>query len=153
MSKTTFIYALTCPDTDEIRYVGKADNPQARLKYHIKRYEPRPTHKSNWIKSLLSSGKRPGIVILEEVALSEWERAERRWIEYHRATGARLTNTTDGGLGGSGRKRLESGKKFSISLSDEAIKLLGEIAESWGISKSAALEMMIRDKARALALR
>jgi hypothetical protein len=44
-------------------------------------------------------------------------------------------------------------KKTSVTLSDEAIKLLEEIAQSWGISKSAALEMMIRDKARALALR
>lgn len=96
----TYIYALTDPDTQEVRYIGKADNPQKRLNRHLGQFEPKPTHKSNWIKSLLEIGKQPGVKILEEVDESEWQSSERKWINEYKSSGANLTNTTDGGEGG-----------------------------------------------------
>jgi len=36
---TTFIYILKDPITNEIRYVGKADNPKVRLNEHIRKWE------------------------------------------------------------------------------------------------------------------
>lgn len=99
MSKT-FIYALIDPDTQEVRYVGKSDKPEKRLKRHLGMFEPKSTHKQNWIRSLLVNGKSPIIKILEEVELSVWNDAEKRWIKHYKDMGARLTNTTEGGMGG-----------------------------------------------------
>ena len=96
----TYIYALVDPDTDGVRYVGKADDPYKRLERHLAGYEPRATHKSNWIKSLLAQGKQPELMILEEVGVAAWEEAEKRWIAYFRKVGVSLTNITDGGEGG-----------------------------------------------------
>jgi hypothetical protein len=102
MSKnnTTYIYALCDPDTNQVRYIGKADNLQKRLKRHMGGYEPRPTYKSNWVKSLKKLNKRPIIMILEEVQRDSWQEAEKRWIDYYRKQGANLTNMVDGGIGG-----------------------------------------------------
>jgi len=96
----TYIYALVDPDTDGVRYVGKADNPRKRLETHLAGYEPHATHKSNWIKSLLAQGKQPELMILEEADADTWQEAEKRWIAYFRKVGVSLTNTTDGGEGG-----------------------------------------------------
>lgn len=97
---TTFIYALCDPGTKQVRYVGKADNPQKRLKRHMGGYEPRPTHKSNWVKSLKKLKKKPIVMILEEVQKGLWQEAEKRWIDHYRKQGANLTNMVDGGIGG-----------------------------------------------------
>lgn len=40
-------------------------------------------------------------------------------------------------------------KKTSVTLSDEAIRLLDEIAKKMGLSKSSALEIIVREKAKA----
>lgn len=96
----TFIYALADPDTQEVRYIGKADNPQKRLKRHIAQYEPKATHKSNWIRSLLDQGKTPALLVLEEAPRESWQECERKWITHYKGKGARLTNTTAGGEGG-----------------------------------------------------
>jgi hypothetical protein len=144
MTKTTFIYALTCPDTGEVKYVGKADDPKSRLREHIAQCKSHHTHKSNWIKSLLSSGKRPGIVILEEVSFTEWQSAERRWIEYRRlSSGASLTNITDGGQGGS-QKRKKTVSQFSFQLDPETKRQIAELAEWWGLSTTRNTTAVIR---------
>lgn len=96
----TFIYALLDPNTDEVRYIGKADNPRFRLGRHLGQHEPRSTHKSNWIKSLTDRGQQPILKILEEIDTLSWEQAEKRWIQHYRALGCNLVNTTEGGEGG-----------------------------------------------------
>jgi hypothetical protein len=106
----TFIYALIDPDTGKVRYVGKSDNPKKRLDRHIAGYEPRPTHKSIWIRSLLSLQKKPRIIILEEVESDEWQTAERKWIKFYKEQGVGLTNTADGVEGGHVRDK-EGDKK------------------------------------------
>lgn len=40
-------------------------------------------------------------------------------------------------------------KKTSVTLSEEAIRLLNEIAQKWGANKSSVLEIIIREKAKA----
>lgn len=94
----TYIYALTEPDTGEIRYIGKSIRPLGRLADHCN--DPSKTHRTNWIQSLLSNGKRPGMVVLEEVADGDrWQDVERAWIARGRSAGWRLTNCTSGGDG------------------------------------------------------
>lgn len=96
MMETTFIYALCEPDTRTIRYIGKADNPEKRLRAHVKRAEG-PTHKNNWLCSILAASQSPKLVILREVPQTEWQEWEQRYIQAARCLGMDLTNSTDGG--------------------------------------------------------
>lgn len=151
MSETTFIYALTCPDTGEVRYIGKANNPQLRLKSHLSRDDNKRTkrsYKSNWIKSLIEVGKYPSMIILEEITLSDWKESEKRWIAYYRLNGANLTNITDGGQGGFTRKGLSfpqvpTMKRFELRISDELDNWLSSQAISSHRSKNQQIQHIL----------
>ena len=98
---TTFIYKLLDPETLEIRYVGKANNPDDRLKQHIahSRHQAKETHAGYWIASLWKRGLKPILEIIEEVPFAIWEARELYWIEWHLQHGHPLTNTYFGGKG------------------------------------------------------
>ena len=99
--KDTFIYALCCPDSGEVRYVGKANNPNNRIKGHIRDGSSEANnHKVQWLKGLLAAGKQPKLKILAKVPLKFWEIAEREYITLYRGLmGKKLTNIGDGGEG------------------------------------------------------
>lgn len=99
---TTFIYALCDPQTFDVRYVGKADNPYKRYYQHLIDKDKHSIHKINWIQSLLKKGLLPIQQILEECDESIWEERERDWIAFYKKIGAPLTNGTDGGKGNQG---------------------------------------------------
>lgn len=110
----TYIYALCDPDTQEVRYVGKADDVQKRYEQHIWIKASPNSYRKSWIKSLQKQGKQPLIKVLEEVDASIWKERERWWIAEMRRQGARLTNLTDGGDGVDGLKHTpESLRKMS----------------------------------------
>lgn len=98
MKKMSALYALCDPETDEVRYIGQTVRPSMRLFEHI---APQnliaKTHKNHWIKKLLREGKRPSMIILKWVPLSEIDAAEVAMIKEYRQKGARLTNYTNGG--------------------------------------------------------
>jgi hypothetical protein len=99
---TTFIYGLVDPRTGFVRYVGKAYNPKRRRQAHMNPSSLRPkTRKNHWIKSLLNDGRKPELILLEQIKECEWEDAERRWIAYYRNIPGypQLTNGTSGGDG------------------------------------------------------
>lgn len=95
----TFIYALCEPGTRTVRYIGKANDPKRRLREHINRAARTNTHLGNWLRSLLSLGEKPSLVVLREVSTEQWELAEERYIRLARGIGMCLTNATDGGDG------------------------------------------------------
>ena len=99
MPISTNIYTLSDPDTNEIRYVGKANNLQTRLKAHCNPARKRKSHKKSWIQSLLAKGKKPLIEVIDHVLQSEWVFWEEYWIRQLTAWGMRLTNHTMGGDG------------------------------------------------------
>lgn len=97
------IYALTDPDDPEhVRYIGMSRNDLVRrLKGHIaEAATDSQTHKSNWIRKLISAGRTPVIRCVVEVdseaaAMS----AERERIGFYKRSGHKLTNATEGGEG------------------------------------------------------
>lgn len=100
MRKTTFIYAL-CDDDHSVRYIGKSDAPEKRLKSHMQKAKHLKTYKDKW---MCSRDKEPILKVLEEVPFELWQEREMYWIRHYRSIGARLTNGDNGGVGGIGRK-------------------------------------------------
>jgi len=113
--KTTFIYALSEPDNiSNIRYIGKANNPKHRYSIHISKYDYEDqykTHKNNWIRSLITKGQKPVLIILDEVPIEEWKYWEQFYYnKYKNICG--LTNVEDCiGSGGGGNITGSSNKE------------------------------------------
>ncbi len=110
----TFIYTLKDPITDEIRYVGKSDDPKNRLVEHLKKSKYTKTHKNNWIISLLDKDLKPILEILDVVDTDNWGFWEKYWISQLRTWGFKLTNISEGGDGGN--FGVECNKKISLKL-------------------------------------
>jgi group I intron endonuclease len=90
----TFIYGLIDPRNDQVRYVGKSNNPQVRLLRHIKDAKAGGTcHRLSWIRGLLNLNLLPLLTVLEEVDVSVWGEREEYWIGKF----DNLTNMIDGG--------------------------------------------------------
>ncbi len=95
-----YIYTLSHPITNEVRYIGKTINIKRRLKQHL--YDKRQTsHKSSWIISLKDSGLKPVLTVIEECCDENWEDREKFWITQYN----NLTNIKVGGNGGDDYKR------------------------------------------------
>lgn len=96
-----YIYALSDPADGEIRYVGfTSKTVKRRLIEHISEAkEGKLSHRFNWIRSVLSAGRKPVVQILEIVDKDSWAEKERHWIRTLRGEGKKLVNATDGGDG------------------------------------------------------
>lgn len=109
-----YIYALSDPRTNMVRYVGKTVDPVARLYGHILARRSN-THKTAWIGQMKRDGVKPKMDILEVIENSndqDWQKAEDFWINYLRMIGSDLTNLMSGGMGGR-RANEESKRKAS----------------------------------------
>lgn len=106
--KTTYIYAIVDPaDEWEIRYVGKAGDPEKRLRQHLCE-ALKPTRKQHnlwkcgWLNKVLAEGRVPKLIILDKVEYldkDDWQYMEREFIAQYQAEGHRLTNLCKGGEG------------------------------------------------------
>lgn len=97
--ETTNIYVLIDPITDEIRYVGKANNVGQRYKAHLNRARKHQTHKKNWLAQLKKEGLKPIIEVIDVVPIDDWKYWERYWISQMKQWGFNLVNYTNGGDG------------------------------------------------------
>lgn len=131
MSETTFIYALKEPDTGEIRYIGKSDNPKYRLTRHVseaKRMLQNTDRKNNWIRSLAT---KPLLEIVDEVPCEYWQQLEIAYIEFFREQGIELVNGTIGGDGtGSGEDSPSFGKPAWNRGIERPLEVRKKISES-----------------------
>ncbi len=93
-----YIYGLIEPDTELIRYIGKSERPEERLRDHIN--DKSHCHRTNWIKSLKARELEPQLVIIEAGRGEySWQVAEKYWIKYAKDNDWPLVNSTDGGDG------------------------------------------------------
>lgn len=117
-----FIYTLTDPRDDSIRYVGKTNNPKIRLKSHT--YLRGTTPCSKWINNELRPlGLKPKMFIVLEVEQEIWEYNERLLIGYYRANGCKLLNVADGGgeTGWSGQRTQATKDKLKLAFTGRTI--------------------------------
>jgi group I intron endonuclease len=134
------IYKLIDPLTNEIRYIGLTFNDlKQRLRSHCS--EKSRSHKSNWIRKIISQGHRPIIEVVEEDISSYDECCEKEiyYIEKYLSGGHPLTNMATGGnknkkmseetrrkMSDSQKRRNETHKRV---LSEETKKLLSKKAK------------------------
>jgi hypothetical protein len=97
--KTTNIYVLIDPETQKVRYVGKANNISQRYKAHLNRARKHQIHKLNWVNSLKIKGLKPIIEVIDVVPIEDWVFWEIYWISQFKTWGFNLINYTDGGEG------------------------------------------------------
>lgn len=97
------IYALVCPFTGDIRYIGKTERRiETRLSAHLaeSRVKSKQSHKHRWIRKCLAEKLMPSALVLEEVQAGvRWQDRERAWIARAVEMGLPLTNQTKGGEG------------------------------------------------------
>lgn len=91
----TAIYGLHDPETGELRYIGKANDPAKRLKSHVRDARRRNTPLYSWIRKLAASGLLPEMRVMSEVPEQDWPQEERRLIALHKSR--RLLNVAEGG--------------------------------------------------------
>ncbi len=133
MKTTTFIYCITDPRPNINKiYIGKSDNPKARLNNHF--YESGKYYSSNWFKKLKRLGYKKIMInyleILDEVPISEWQFWEKHYISLYKTWGFHLTNTNDGGFGSSGRP-LSKEAKIKIGKASSARMMGNNHASKW----------------------
>lgn len=97
--ENTYIYALIDPRDNQVRYIGKANDPKARYRAHNIYTRDKDTHKRNWINSLRKDSIRPELLILDEVPTVDWQYWERFYISLYKTFGFKLLNYTIGGDG------------------------------------------------------
>ena len=103
-----YIYGLyDSKDEDDIRYIGKTNNPKVRIYSHLKRKDTNQD-KVSWIKDVLDSGREIKMKIIEECELSNWKEREVYWISEYRKNNV-IYNKKSGG---------ECGKLYSISFDE-----------------------------------
>lgn len=93
--KPTEIYGLFDPATDELRYIGKANDSAKRLASHLRDSRRRDTPVYRWIRKLADAGAVPVLRVLEST--DDWRTSEICLIAEARARGERLLNVADGG--------------------------------------------------------
>lgn len=139
MLRDTFIYTLADPLTGDVRYVGKADNLNRRLTMHLMESKTETHRRAQWIKSVISTGSKPIIEVLDIVPSNCWEKYERYWIAQFRSWGFNLVNGSDGGDGtviwtdvmrqrmSSIKKGQKAWNKGKIMLGDTKAKLSNQV--------------------------
>lgn len=98
--KVVYIYGLYTSQNEEIRYVGKCNDLDYRLKMHYSQRNSKKSYKNEWIKKSIKKGEKIHIKILEEVNENNWSEKEKEWINRF----DNLTNLAEGGKGGSIKK-------------------------------------------------
>jgi hypothetical protein len=91
-TKTVTIYALTDPDTGEVRYIGQTKDAWKRYASHLLMVQG-STAKHGWFLDLQQRGRLPVLKTLEEhIDPSAARDREQWWIRHYRTAGQALTN-------------------------------------------------------------
>lgn len=119
-----YIYTLTDPITNQIRYIGKTVNLKRRYTSHssIKENIKENTHRSKWVLSLLNKGLKPIMHVIDQTN-HDWQKLEKFYIQKYKNEGFDLCNLTLGGDGGTGHSKY---KEFIIYQFDKNGQLINE---------------------------
>ena len=94
---TIEIYTLSHPVTNEVRYIGKANDSKKRLSSHLRDSKRRNTPVYCWMRKLTSDGLIPLINVIKVTDSENWKSAEIRLISEYKSKGFNLLNVAIGG--------------------------------------------------------
>lgn len=96
---TLYIYTLSDPISNEIKYIGKTKNLKNRLQGHMCPYNLKQSwqSKNKWLKYLKNNGLKPIMEILDEGDENNIDNLEIYWISQFKTWGFKLKNETNGG--------------------------------------------------------
>lgn len=127
VTRPVFIYTLSDPRGNEIRYVGKTVNPSQRLRGHMGTCRTNNI-KLGWIRSLRALNLKPIMDVVDTTTEELWPLVETKWISHFRSIGCRLVNLSNGGDGGSGHTASEQTRK-KMSASQKGKKRSAEVCK------------------------
>jgi hypothetical protein len=127
------IYALTEPDTGEVRYIGQARHLWQRYAHHLLPIQGTPA-KVMWLHGLQRRGLFPSVRVLEEVTAADVDERERWWIEHSLAQGARLVN---------GPLQRHDTVRWNLHLSEHLRACLKARAQARGLQDSQLVEELL----------
>ena len=91
MANDRLIYALCCPFTKEIHYIGKTTKGMSRPLMHSTNSHSKKI--KEWVSNIKELGYKPKIIILEEISKDDnIDDRERYWIKYRLSKGDKLFN-------------------------------------------------------------
>jgi len=90
---TTFIYILICPFDGLVKYVGKSNDPNKRVKDHMLDFRCMDLNKAVWIRKMKSNKMKPEMIVIDEVSSFDWKYWEQWWCIYFKSLGFKLFNT------------------------------------------------------------
>lgn len=125
-----FIYALKDPDTGEIRYVGKTNNPKKRMSSHLNPEKNRTLPSIRWILKLKKENKKPIMEIIEET--EDWENSEIKWISHYKSSGCNLLNIDNGGI-----VKIYEHRKYEKTSSRKYMRVMSVLSNLPSMSKEA----------------
>lgn len=86
------IYALTCPFTEDVHYIGKTSKGMTRPLQHMSNSHCDKI--AEWSNDLKILGQKPGIKILEKLSKDDdLDERERYWIQKYLNKGSLLLNS------------------------------------------------------------
>lgn len=141
------IYALLCPYTMRVRYIGQSKNIEKRYRQHCNDIVNTP--KGNWIAKLWRDREKPALRILERT--TDLDAREVYWIDEYKRRGADLLNVADGGKGMSHALRAKkkmpwSGKRAPMQTAIAAISRCASDLRRIGNTDAAdSLDVMARE--------
>lgn len=124
-NRKIWIYTLTDPRNNLVKYIGKTFRLNRRLNDHINEINSN-TKKTAWIKNLKKENLKPIFEILEETNIEDCNFLEIYWIGQFKVWGFDLKNTTNGGDGSYGIEPWNKGLKGVFKHSEESKKKMSE---------------------------
>jgi len=131
-----YIYTLSDPTTNEVRYCGKTKDMSIRYKSHLKTSPKYKNRKRNWVKSLKNKGIKPVMEVIDIVDVENWNFWEKYWISQLKSWGFNLVNGNNGGgFDVTGFKHTEESKN-KITNAQKGRKLSEEWKRNISIGRS-----------------
>ena len=88
--RTIWIYTLSDPFTNEVRYVGQSSNPVARYAQHCAAFEN--SSKNLWIRALKNASAKPVLNLIEQCYQEMALETESKYIVEYANSGCNLFN-------------------------------------------------------------
>lgn len=107
-----YIYTISDPTTNAIRYVGQTVNIRNRINKHLSVSKNKSNHCQCWVNKLIINNITPIFEIIDECEVEKLDFYEQFYISLIKSWGFDLTNLTSGGFR---NKELSEESKLKIS--------------------------------------